>query len=67
MDGRTEQFSRKVAMLTLLDMAKTLSHRQFIFITPQDLSAVHPSDTVKIIKLQPVARLGPGQQTLQFE
>ncbi len=53
--------SRKVALTNLTDAAKALHHRQFIFITPQDLSTLHPGPELKIIKMRPPER---GQQTL---
>jgi len=55
----------------LINMAEErLKHRQFIFITPQDLSSVTPRDTLKIFKLKPPERNqiagGLTQQTLDF-
>lgn len=38
--------SRKMAIELLLQMAANMEHRQFIFITPQDLSTVQVSDKV---------------------
>ena len=35
------QVSRKVAMQELVDMAREMPNRQFVFITPQDLSSLH--------------------------
>lgn len=56
-----DQVSRKIAMRELIDMANQNSNRQFIFITPQDLSSLQPSNVLKIFKLNPPIR---GQQTL---
>jgi chromosome segregation ATPase len=60
--------SRKIAMDTLVEIAKKMDHRQFILITPQDLSNITPDDKVKIFKLLPPARsnavTGLTQQTL---
>ena len=60
--------SRKIALMTLVDIAKKMDHRQFILITPQDLSNITPDDKVRIFKLTPPARNnavgGLTQQTL---
>jgi len=58
-----DQVARKVAMKELVEMAKTKADKQFIFITPQDLSSLPQSDILKIFKLHPPLR---GQQTLNF-
>jgi chromosome segregation ATPase len=57
-----DQVSRKVAMKELVDMAKKMENRQFIFITPQDLSSLPQSDILKIFKMNPPIR---GQRTLE--
>lgn len=62
---------RKMTIKILINMAEErLKHRQFIFITPQDLSSVTPRDTLKIFKLKPPERNqiagGLTQQTLDF-
>lgn len=52
---------------TLIHVAKKMEHRQFIFITPQDLSSVKPDSKVKIFKLNPpkrYERAGGGSQAL---
>jgi hypothetical protein len=50
--------------------AQEMKHRQFIFITPQDVSSLTPSPSLKIIKMKPPAKSdrvgGPTQQTLEF-
>jgi hypothetical protein len=54
----------------LIHVAKKMKHRQFIFITPQDLSSLTPDPQLKILKLTPPTRRttvgGPSQQTLAF-
>jgi len=40
-----------------------MEHRQFIFITPQDLSSIDRDNQVRIIQLRPPDRSGT-QQTL---
>ena len=56
-----DQVSRKVAMQELVDIARGMANRQFIFITPQDLSSLPQSDILRVFKLNPPLR---GQQTL---
>lgn len=62
--------SRKLAIESLIQMGKSMSHRQFVFITPQDVSNVEANPMLKILKLNPPARNdvfgGPSQQTLEF-
>lgn len=62
--------TRKLVIQSLIHVAKTLKHRQFIFITPQDLSSIKADDQVKILKLNPPDRHhnagGLTQQTLSF-
>jgi structural maintenance of chromosomes protein 6 len=62
--------TRKLVIQSLIHVATTLKHRQFIFITPQDLSSITATDQVKILKLNPPDRHqnagGPTQQTLPF-
>jgi len=61
---------RKLTIKSLVHVAKKMEHRQFIFITPQDLSSLTPDPQLKILKLTPPARYntagGPSQQTLEF-
>mmetsp|Transcript_10543 Transcript_10543/g.32464 ORF Transcript_10543/g.32464 Transcript_10543/m.32464 type:complete len:1185 (-) Transcript_10543:68-3622(-) len=57
-----DQVSRKVAMRELVDMAKEMKDRQFIFITPQDLSSLPASSLIKVIKMRAPMR---GQQTIE--
>jgi len=54
--------ARKIALDTLVTTAQAMNHRQFIFITPQDLSQLVPSNTLKIIKMKPPVR--GGQTTI---
>ena len=53
-----------------VQIAKTMVNRQFIFITPQDLSALKTDPLLKIHHMKPPARDGrvggPSQQTLEF-
>ena len=57
--------SRKKALETLIETGRIYNHRQFIFITPQDISHVTPTDDLKIIKMAAPSKLA-GQQTLDF-
>ena len=61
---------RKLTIDALIFVAKRLEHRQFIFITPQDLSSVTPDPMLRILKLKAPQRTqlagGPSQQTLDF-
>jgi len=56
--------SRKVALGQLIEQGLLHRDRQFVFITPQDLSSITPTPEVKIIKLQNPDRLVEGQATL---
>jgi len=56
--------SRKIALQQLIDEGLQNKHRQFVFITPQDLSSITPRPEVRIIKLQNPDRLVEGQATL---
>lgn len=62
--------ARKLTIQTLIHVAKKMEHRQFIFITPQDLSSVTRDDKVKVFGLKPPKRNqqagGPSQQLLDF-
>eukprot|EP00571_Detonula_confervacea_P004119 CAMPEP_0172311834 /NCGR_PEP_ID=MMETSP1058-20130122/15802_1 /TAXON_ID=83371 /ORGANISM="Detonula confervacea, Strain CCMP 353" /LENGTH=1228 /DNA_ID=CAMNT_0013025129 /DNA_START=30 /DNA_END=3716 /DNA_ORIENTATION=+ len=62
--------ARKIAMVNLVKVAKAMDHRQFIFITPQDVSNIPTSDKVRIHKMRPPKRstvVGEAvQQTLEF-
>jgi hypothetical protein len=53
-----------------VETAKSMVHRQFIFITPQDLSALKTDPLLKIQHMKPPARDGLAgglsQQTLDF-
>ena len=57
-----DPISRKLALDSMIEMAKDLSHRQFIFITPQDLSNLPSDPMLKIHHMKPPLR--GGQQTL---
>lgn len=54
--------SRRLALNTLVKIAKAMSHRQFIFITPQDLSTLTPGPDLRIHKMRPPARSATAQQ-----
>jgi len=63
--------ARKLTIQTLIFVAKKMVNRQFIFITPQDLSSVTPDRMLKVFKLKPPERGaqqagGATQQTLDF-
>ena len=62
--------ARKLTIQQLIETAKTFHNRQFIFITPQDVSSVNSDPMVKILKMTPPARNvvagGPSQQSLDF-
>ena len=67
LDGPT----RRLTIDMLIHLAKTkMGHRQFIFITPQDLSNIRPDPQLRIHRLKPPERNqrvgGPSQQTLNF-
>jgi chromosome segregation ATPase len=61
---------RKLTIKALIHVAKKMNHRQFIFITPQDISSLKNDTQLKIYRLTPPARHttvgGPSQQTLAF-
>jgi chromosome segregation ATPase len=63
--------ARKLTIEALIHVAKKeMNHRQFIFITPQDLSSLKPDPQLKILRLTPPTRHttvgGLSQQTLDF-
>ncbi|KAG7347822.1 RecF/RecN/SMC N terminal domain containing protein [Nitzschia inconspicua] len=62
--------TRKLIIDTLIQVGQSMAHRQFIFITPQDVSNVESSSTLKILKMRPPERRevagGHTQQTLDF-
>jgi len=62
--------ARKLALNTLIKISKEMEHRQFIFITPQDLSNIETDPKLRIFHLKPPVRSsmvgGPQQQTLNF-
>jgi len=61
-----DQVSRRVALDLLIEQGRICRNRQFILITPQDLSSVTPAVDVKIFKLPDPKRTLAGQQTLEF-
>ena len=62
--------TRKLIIDTLIQVGQAMSHRQFIFITPQDVSNVVSSPMLKILQMKPPERKeiagGQTQQTLDF-
>ena len=60
--------ARKIALQTMINIAKDMEHRQFIFITPQDLSNIQTDDKLRIFQMKPPKRshTGGAQQTLTF-
>jgi chromosome segregation ATPase len=60
----------KLTIDILIKMAKEMGHRQFIFITPQDVSNLTPDPQLKILKMTPPERMelagAATQQTLDF-
>jgi len=52
--------NRKIAIDTILEASKNQKHRQFIYITPHDTSAIRSSPDVKVHKMRD-PRTGPGQ------
>ena len=63
-----DPLARKIAMDNLVKVAKEMEHRQFIFITPQDVSNLKTDPKLKIHKMKPPERKskvgGPQQQTI---
>ena len=62
--------TRKKVIDQLVEVGTEMGHRQFIFITPQDVSNLDSSPTLKILQMKPPERRavvgGPEQQTLAF-
>lgn len=60
--------ARKQAMETLVQVSQEMTHRQFIFITPQDVSSLRTTPLLKIFKMKRPERSshvgGLQQQTL---
>lgn len=63
--------ARKIALENLINTAKSMENRQFIFITPQDLSNVPTDPRLMIFCMKPPIRSnivgGAAQQTLEFQ
>ncbi|CAM9711696.1 unnamed protein product [Scytosiphon promiscuus] len=57
--------SRNVAIKSMLEFAEEWPNKQFIFITPQDLSSVTSSKTCCIFRLQPPRKGDHTQTTLE--
>jgi len=56
-----DSVARKIALDTLVSTSLALEHRQFIYITPQDLSSLKPHSKLKLFKMSAPER---GQMTL---
>lgn len=63
-----DPIARKIALETMIKVAKSFEHRQFIFITPQDVSNITTDSKLKIFQMEPPKRNqlvgGIVQQTL---
>lgn len=59
-----DMVNRRISMEMMLKVAKEQQERQFILLTPQDMSAIGSSKSVKIYKLRDPER---GQTTLNFQ
>ena len=59
-----DMLNRRISMNMLMKIAKEQHSRQFILLTPQDMSSVQGSERVRIFRLTDPER---GQQTLPFE
>lgn len=59
-----DMLNRRISMNMLMKIAKEQQTRQFILLTPQDMSNVHGSDRVRIFRLTDPER---GQTTLPFQ
>ncbi|CAB4044905.1 structural maintenance of chromosomes 6-like [Paramuricea clavata] len=56
--------NRRISMDSIMKVAKEQQHRQFILLTPQDMSNVGQTDQIRIFKLQDPDR---GQTVLPFQ
>lgn len=59
-----DMVNRRISMEMMLKVAKEQQERQFILLTPQDMSSIGSSKTVRIFRLQDPER---GQTTLNFQ
>jgi len=59
-----DMVNRRISMEMMLKVAKEQQERQFILLTPQDMSAIGSSRSVRIFRLQDPER---GQTTLHFQ
>ncbi|CAM9449347.1 unnamed protein product [Discosporangium mesarthrocarpum] len=48
-----DAMSRNIAIREMISFANNHRERQFIFITPQDLSTVTPTENIRIHKMAP--------------
>ena len=62
--------TRKKVIDVLVEVGDVMKHRQFIFITPQDVSHLESNPTLKILQMKPPERRtvagGQEQLTLDF-
>jgi len=61
-----DAMNRKIAIDNMIRAAKQMEHRQFIFITPQDLSGLNRDPMLKIIRMKTPERDNFSQGTLPF-
>jgi hypothetical protein len=62
-DYEQDSINRRVSMEMLLNLAQSRPNRQWILITPQDVSTVEMSETVRIFSVQKVSNRNPtGRQ-----
>lgn len=59
-----DMVNRRISMDMMMKVAKEQKERQFILLTPQDMSSIGSSRTVRIFRLQDPER---GQTTLNFQ
>ncbi|XP_028414977.1 structural maintenance of chromosomes protein 6-like [Dendronephthya gigantea] len=59
-----DMVNRRISMESIMKVAKEQRHRQFILLTPQDMSNVGQNERTKIFRLQDPER---GQTTLPFQ
>lgn len=59
-----DMVNRRISMEMMLKVAKEQQERQFILLTPQDMSSIGSSRSVRIFRLQDPER---GQTTLNFQ
>ncbi|NXK04234.1 SMC6 protein, partial [Herpetotheres cachinnans] len=63
-DVYMDMVNRRIAMDMILKVADSQRHRQFILLTPQNMSSVPTSSRIRILRMQDPER---GQRTLNFQ